>query len=101
MAGPEAWAPTMKSRQKGKKKGSSKERVFGCDLQDHLLHSGQDGRRFRSGGARREGAGCHPPGHGPRGRKLREEGRALRGAMAGPWVRMEGWTRAWESPRRH
>uniref|UniRef100_G1PD68 Rho GTPase activating protein 30 n=1 Tax=Myotis lucifugus TaxID=59463 RepID=G1PD68_MYOLU len=33
----------MKSRQKGKKKGSSKERVFGCDLQDHLQHSGQDG----------------------------------------------------------
>ncbi|EPQ16572.1 Rho GTPase-activating protein 30 [Myotis brandtii] len=32
----------MKSRQKGKKKGSSKERVFGCDLQDHLQHSGQD-----------------------------------------------------------
>ncbi|XP_065737322.1 rho GTPase-activating protein 30 isoform X3 [Phocoena phocoena] len=32
----------MKSRQKGKKKGSSKERVFGCDLQDHLQHSGQE-----------------------------------------------------------
>lgn len=60
MAGPEAWAPTMKSRQKGKKKGSSKERVFGCDLQDHLQHSGQDGRRFRSGGARRE-RGWAPP----------------------------------------
>ncbi|XP_006861827.1 PREDICTED: rho GTPase-activating protein 30 [Chrysochloris asiatica] len=30
----------MKSRQKGKKKGSSKERVFGCDLQEHLQHSG-------------------------------------------------------------
>lgn len=32
----------MKSRQKGKKKGSSKERVFGCDLQDHLQLSGQE-----------------------------------------------------------
>ncbi|XP_012886138.1 PREDICTED: rho GTPase-activating protein 30 isoform X1 [Dipodomys ordii] len=32
----------MKSRQKGKKKGSNKERVFGCDLQEHLQHSGQD-----------------------------------------------------------
>lgn len=32
----------MKSRQKGKKKGGSKERVFGCDLQDHLQHSGQE-----------------------------------------------------------
>ncbi|XP_051003831.1 rho GTPase-activating protein 30 [Acomys russatus] len=32
----------MKSRQKGKKKGSSKERVFGCDLREHLLHSGQE-----------------------------------------------------------
>ncbi|XP_017901887.1 PREDICTED: rho GTPase-activating protein 30 isoform X2 [Capra hircus] len=32
----------MKSRQKGKKKGSSKERVFGCDLQQHLQHSGQE-----------------------------------------------------------
>lgn len=34
----------MKSRQKGKKKGCSKERVFGCDLQEHLQHSGQDGK---------------------------------------------------------
>lgn len=34
----------MKSRQKGKKKGSSKERVFGCDLQEHLQHSGQEGK---------------------------------------------------------
>uniref|UniRef100_A0A8D0W9A4 Rho GTPase activating protein 30 n=1 Tax=Sus scrofa TaxID=9823 RepID=A0A8D0W9A4_PIG len=32
----------MKSRQKGKKKGSSKERVFGCDLQEHLQNSGQE-----------------------------------------------------------
>nr|XP_017495531.2 rho GTPase-activating protein 30 isoform X1 [Manis javanica] len=32
----------MKSRQKGKKKGSSKERVFGCDLQEHLQHAGQE-----------------------------------------------------------
>lgn len=34
----------MKSRQKGKKKGSSKERVFGCDLREHLLQSGQEGK---------------------------------------------------------
>lgn len=34
----------MKSRQKGKKKGGSKERVFGCDLQEHLQHSGQEGK---------------------------------------------------------
>lgn len=34
----------MKSRQKGKKKGSSKERVFGCDLQEHLQHAGQEGK---------------------------------------------------------
>ncbi|XP_038624356.1 rho GTPase-activating protein 30 [Tachyglossus aculeatus] len=32
----------MKSRQKGKKKGGSKERVFGCDLLEHLQNSGQD-----------------------------------------------------------
>ncbi|EHB13651.1 Rho GTPase-activating protein 30 [Heterocephalus glaber] len=32
----------MKSRQKGKKKGNSKERVFGCDLQEHLQQSGQE-----------------------------------------------------------
>nr|KAF6412681.1 Rho GTPase activating protein 30 [Molossus molossus] len=32
----------MKARQKGKKKGSWKERVFGCDLQEHLQHSGQE-----------------------------------------------------------
>ncbi|KAM4860523.1 rho GTPase-activating protein 30 [Thomomys bottae] len=32
----------MKSRQKFKKKGSNKERVFGCDLQEHLQHSGQE-----------------------------------------------------------
>lgn len=32
----------MKSRQKGKKKGSSKERVFGCDLREHLQQSGQE-----------------------------------------------------------
>ncbi|XP_066227385.1 rho GTPase-activating protein 30 isoform X1 [Saccopteryx leptura] len=32
----------MKSRQKGKKKGNTKERVFGCDLQDHLQHTGQE-----------------------------------------------------------
>ncbi|XP_054443852.1 rho GTPase-activating protein 30 [Pteronotus mesoamericanus] len=32
----------MKSRQKGKKKGGSKERVFGCDLQEHLQLSGQE-----------------------------------------------------------
>uniref|UniRef100_A0A8C6RW01 Rho GTPase activating protein 30 n=1 Tax=Nannospalax galili TaxID=1026970 RepID=A0A8C6RW01_NANGA len=32
----------MKSRQRGKKKGSSKEQVFGCDLQEHLQHSGQE-----------------------------------------------------------
>lgn len=32
----------MKSRQKVKKKGCSKERVFGCDLQEHLQYSGQD-----------------------------------------------------------
>ncbi|XP_052056928.1 rho GTPase-activating protein 30 isoform X4 [Apodemus sylvaticus] len=35
-------ALAMKSRQKGKKKGGSKERVFGCDLREHLLHSGQE-----------------------------------------------------------
>lgn len=34
----------MKSRQKGKKKGSSKQRVFGCDLQEHLQNSGQEGK---------------------------------------------------------
>lgn len=39
----------MKSRQKRKKKGSSKERVFGCDLQEHLQHSGgRVGRPARS-----------------------------------------------------
>lgn len=34
----------MKSRQKGKKKGGSKERVFGCDLREHLQQSGQEGK---------------------------------------------------------
>lgn len=63
----------MKSRQKGKKKGSSKERVFGCDLQDHLQHSGQEGKAPGAGRgqasvsrrARRKGAGCHPEGERP------------------------------------
>ncbi|XP_043819142.1 rho GTPase-activating protein 30 isoform X2 [Dromiciops gliroides] len=32
----------MKSRQRGKKKGGSKERVFGCDLLEHLQLSGQE-----------------------------------------------------------
>ncbi|XP_036621631.1 rho GTPase-activating protein 30 [Trichosurus vulpecula] len=32
----------MKSRQRGKKKGGPKERVFGCDLLEHLQHSGQE-----------------------------------------------------------
>lgn len=42
----------MKSRQKVKKKGCSKERVFGCDLQEHLQHSGQDGKEAnRAGGS--------------------------------------------------
>lgn len=40
----------MKSRQKGKKKGSSKERVFGCDLQEHLQQSGQEGKWPSQGG---------------------------------------------------
>lgn len=41
----------MKSRQKGKKKGSSKERVFGCDLREHLQHSGQEGKGVNWNGA--------------------------------------------------
>lgn len=41
----------MKSRQKGKKKGSSKERVFGCDLREHLQHSGQEGKVNWNGAA--------------------------------------------------
>jgi hypothetical protein len=41
----------MKSRQKGKKKGSSKERVFGCDLREHLQHSGQEGKEVNWNGA--------------------------------------------------
>ncbi|XP_043915575.1 rho GTPase-activating protein 30 isoform X2 [Protopterus annectens] len=32
----------MKGRQKGKKKGGPKERVFGCDLDEHLQYTGQD-----------------------------------------------------------
>lgn len=39
----------MKSRQKGKKKGSSKERVFGCDLQEQLQRSGQEGKEAAQG----------------------------------------------------
>lgn len=42
MAGPEPWGSAMKARQRGKKKGSPKERVFGCGLQEHLQHSGQE-----------------------------------------------------------
>lgn len=42
-------APAMKSRQKGKKKGSSKERVFGCDLQEQLQRSGQEGKEAAQG----------------------------------------------------
>lgn len=44
MADQRPGAPAMKARQKGKKKGSWKERVFGCDLQEHLQHSGQEGK---------------------------------------------------------
>ncbi|KAG6925570.1 Rho GTPase activating protein 30 [Chelydra serpentina] len=32
----------MKARQKVKRKGASKDRVFGCDLLEHLQHSGQE-----------------------------------------------------------
>ncbi|KAJ6652090.1 hypothetical protein lerEdw1_013347 [Lerista edwardsae] len=32
----------MKARQKAKRKGASKDRVFGCDLVEHLQASGQD-----------------------------------------------------------
>lgn len=51
----------MKSRQKGKKKGSSKERVFGCDLQEQLQRSGQEGKEAAQGS-------CGVGGHGARGR---------------------------------
>lgn len=45
----------MKSRQKVKKKGCSKERVFGCDLQEHLQHSGQDGKEANRSRGQRNG----------------------------------------------
>ncbi|XP_041095334.1 rho GTPase-activating protein 30-like [Polyodon spathula] len=32
----------MKGRQKGKRKGGNKERVFGCDLREHLNATGQE-----------------------------------------------------------
>ncbi|CAM4696492.1 rho GTPase-activating protein 30 isoform X1 [Caretta caretta] len=32
----------MKARQKVKRKGAAKDRVFGCDLLEHLQHSGQE-----------------------------------------------------------
>lgn len=44
-------ALAMKSRQKGKKKGASKERVFGCDLQEHLQFSGLEGKKVLGRGA--------------------------------------------------
>lgn len=47
--GQDLGAPAMKSRQKGKKKGSSKERVFGCDLQEQLQRSGQEGKEVAQG----------------------------------------------------
>lgn len=35
----------LKARQKARRKGGTKERVFGCDLLEHLQQSGQDGKR--------------------------------------------------------
>ncbi|XP_058677537.1 rho GTPase-activating protein 30 [Ammospiza caudacuta] len=32
----------LKARQRARRKGGSRERLFGCDLQEHLQHSGQD-----------------------------------------------------------
>ena len=50
----------MKSRQKGKKKGSSKERVFGCDLQEQLQRSGQEGKEVAQGCCWVGGPGASP-----------------------------------------
>uniref|UniRef100_A0A8C3Q5S7 Uncharacterized protein n=1 Tax=Geospiza parvula TaxID=87175 RepID=A0A8C3Q5S7_GEOPR len=33
----------LKARQRARRKGGSRERLFGCDLQEHLQRSGQDG----------------------------------------------------------
>uniref|UniRef100_A0A8D0EWZ6 Rho-GAP domain-containing protein n=3 Tax=Telluraves TaxID=3073808 RepID=A0A8D0EWZ6_STROC len=32
----------LKARQKARRKGGTKERVFGCDLLEHLQQSGQE-----------------------------------------------------------
>ncbi|KYO27149.1 hypothetical protein Y1Q_0012367 [Alligator mississippiensis] len=33
----------LKARQKVRRKGAAKDRVFGCDLLEHLQQSGQEG----------------------------------------------------------
>ncbi|KAK2084536.1 hypothetical protein P7K49_037569 [Saguinus oedipus] len=65
----------MKSRQKGKKKGSSKERVFGCDLQEHLQHSGQEEKQAQSGG---------------QGEKLQKRGRMKESVRPGLKLEVQG-----------
>lgn len=97
MAGPEAWAPAMKARQKGKKKGGSKERVFGCDLQDHLRHSGQEGKAGRGG---REGLGAPSRrGAGEAGSFVKKAGPS--GGNGGSLGLKGGLGEGWESRRRH
>lgn len=42
----------LKARQKAKRKGGgAKEKVFGCDLLEHLQQSGKDGDFWGGGGA--------------------------------------------------
>lgn len=85
----------MKSRQKGKKKGCSKERVFGCDLQEHLLHSGQEGKGQAAAGAlagARGGAGGWGARAGPLLSDCLGTGR-LMGQGRGGWQMGDG--RAW------
>lgn len=62
----------LKARQKAKRKGGgAKERVFGCDLLEHLQQSGKDGDFLGRGGGTQGGwGGYNGGGHpwiGPRG----------------------------------
>lgn len=54
----------LKARQKVRRKGAAKDRVFGCDLLEHLQQSGQEGKRVAcfhgSRPALRGEAGSHP-----------------------------------------
>lgn len=66
----------LKARQKAKRKGGgAKERVFGCDLLEHLQQSGKDGDFLGRGGEPRGDGGVIMGGVTPGSVPVEEVGR--------------------------